>query len=163
MKTEPCSVLMWGSVLFVLNFGLYLYYGARFRRRVKNLLSLNKYESPSVDEVCKRLAVVSNESNPLFFDVEKLANIEFRGKRISVVYGPVSYPSVVRKSGSMRGSNRSLFALVASDEIGWIKANADVFSPAFAGVNDSVFWIDLGRMIAELSHRNERGGGGDEN
>src|SRR5918996_3760294 len=87
------------------------------------------------------LREVNGECGQFTFGAERLARVPFRGERISVVYGPVSW------STDDTHVERCFYAVSDPQQSHWMSQNSDVFEPAFIGSALSVFWVKMPALV----------------
>ena len=80
--------------------------------------------------------------------MERHANVLFRDKEITLIFGRVG----TRSPGGIRGPvwtlAKKMYALAENSQTEWMRGNADVFEPAMSGYHYSVFWVNRDALIA---------------
>jgi hypothetical protein len=113
----------------------------RFHRFISRLFEKHEFDEPSLKEVQNRVELVDEECSEFTFAAERLANISFRGEKVSIVCGPVTW------SDAITHSNKCVYGIADAEQLRWMRQNSDVFEAAFTGSQDSVFWVDMAELL----------------
>jgi hypothetical protein len=138
-NTPSWIVLTILSLLFFL-FSLWAW---RFRRFLARLFAKHQFDEPTLKDVQERVDLIDQECPRFSFAAERVANMSFRGKKVSIICGPVAW------SDAFTHSNKCVYAIVDADESQWMQKNSDVFEPAFTGSHDSVFWVNIPELLRQ--------------
>jgi hypothetical protein len=104
-------------------------------------------DEPTFVEVAQALAAVNACSRDYVFNVQRTANILFRGQQVTLVAGPVGRIGAGR-FGPMWFFDPCLYALANDRQVEWMKANSDVFFAACLASPYSAFWVKLAPLKA---------------
>jgi len=118
-----------------------------FRRDVLRIMSENVSDEPTFTAVTQALAAINAASRTYFFNVQRTANILFRGHQVTLVAGPVGRVDAGRYGPTYLGDT-CLYALADDQQVEWMKANPDVFSAACLASRYSVFGVNLKALKA---------------
>lgn len=127
--------------IFSLLFLLLSLWTWRFRRLLARLFAKHQFEEPTLKEVQERVELIDQECPRFTFAAERVANMSFRGQKVSIVCGPVAW------SDALTHSNKCIYAIADADQSHWMRRNSDVFQPAFTGSQDSVFWVNIAELL----------------
>lgn len=133
-------LLLYGWLLWFLN--------GRFLKKLDLIFRRHSAAQPTFAQVQKTLEEINLDSAHFVFTMERYANILFREKEVTLVFGRVGK----RSPGGIRGPvwrlAKTAYALAPNHQAEWMKRNADVFKPAAAGYGHTVFWVNLNAMKA---------------
>jgi hypothetical protein len=125
------------SLLFLL-LGVWTW---RFRRLLVRLFAKHQFDEPTLKDVQERVDLIDQECPRFTFAAERVANMSFRGQKVSIICGPVAW------SDAITHSNKCAYAIADADQSQWMRQNSDVFEPAFTGSQDSVFWVNIPELL----------------
>ena len=133
-------LLFYGWLLWFLN--------GRFLKKLDIIFRRHILDQPTFIQVQKTLEEINLDSAHFVFTMERHANIPFRQKVVTLVFGRVG----IRSAGGIRGPvwrlAKTAYALAPNSQAEWMKRNADVFKTATSGYGHSVFWVNLDAMKA---------------
>ena len=129
------------SLLFFL-FNLWIW---RFRRLLARLFAKHQFTEPTLKDVQQRVDLIDQECPKFSLAVERVANMSFRGKKVSIICGPVAW------SDAFTHMNKCVYAIADADQSQWMQQNSDVFEPAFTGSRDSVFWMNMPELLRQTN------------
>jgi hypothetical protein len=113
-----------------------------WQQSVRALFSRGECRGKKFIAICNALAGINARYSDYTFGIERAAKISFRGQEVCVVLGDVGWPCVPSDRGTGWSRCRNVYALAASrDQIAWMTANSDAFSPVCAASNFPVFWV----------------------
>jgi hypothetical protein len=128
-------LLLYGWLLWFLN--------GRFLKKLDLVFSQHSADQPTFGQVQRTLEEINLDSAHFVFTMERYANILFRQKEVTLVFGRVG----IRSAGGIRGPvwrlAKTAYALAPKSHAEWMKGHADVFKPALSGYGYSVYWVDL--------------------
>jgi hypothetical protein len=107
------------------------------------LFAKHQSDEPTLKYVQERLDLIDQECPRYSFAAERVANMSFRGKKVSIICGPIAW------SDAFTHSNRCVYAIVDANQSQWMQQNSDVFEPAFTGSHDSVFWVNIPELLRQ--------------
>ncbi len=111
---------------------------------IRGLFSRGECRGKQFICICNALAGINAGCSDYTFGIERAAKIQFRGQDVCVILGDIGSPAPDADSGGGWSRWRSVYALATSqDQIAWMAANSDVFSPARPGSKFPVFWVEL--------------------
>jgi len=132
-------LLLYGSLLWFLN--------RRFVKKLDRIFCQHSLDRPTLAHVQRTLEEINLDSAHFVFTMERYANIPFRQREVTLVFGRVG----TRSPGGIRGPvwrlAKTVYALAHHSQTEWMMSNADVFRPAMSGNSYSVFWVNLAAMI----------------
>jgi hypothetical protein len=135
------------SVL-ILYTALLWFLNRRFLKKLDRIFCRHSFDEPTLPQIEKTLEQLNLDSAHFVFTMERYANVPFREKEVTLVFGRVG----TRSPGGIRGPvwklAKRVYALADNNETEWMKSHADVFRPAMSGYGYSVFWVDLGPLMA---------------
>jgi len=119
-----------------------------YRRKIRTILARHSVEMPTLEALNASLTVLNTESPKYMFTAKERANVPFRGRVVSFVYGLVgsAYPRNVRGWWSI---GKSFYAVSDLNQSDWMTRNPDVFVPASKGQSCCVFWVKVGNLNFE--------------
>lgn len=117
--------------------------GWRFRRLVARLFANHQFNEPTLKDVRERVDLIDQECPRFTFAAERVANVSFRGQKVSIICGPIAW------SDAITHSNKCAYAIADADQSHWMRQNSDVFEPAFTGSQDSVFWVNIPKLLRQ--------------
>jgi hypothetical protein len=130
---------LYGVVLWFLN--------QRFHRRLEAVFSQHRGGRPTFAEIGEVLDDLNLDSAHFVFAVERHANIRFREKDVTLVYGRVG----TRSPGGIRGPvwtlRKAVYALADEGQTAWMKGCPEVFTGAMSGYRFAVFWVKLEEIL----------------
>ena len=138
-NTPSWIVLTIFSVLFF----LFFLWTWRFRRLLVRVFARHQFEEPTLKEVQQRVDFIDQECPRYSFAAERLANMTFRGRKVSIICGPIAW------SDAFTHSNKCIYTIADANQSQWMRQNSDVFEPAFTGSQDSVFWVNIPEFLRQ--------------
>ena len=139
LVTFLAGILLYGGLLWSIR--------RRFLQKLDLVFSQSGDEAPDSAEINKRLDSLNLDSAHFVFTMDRHANLRFRQKRITLVYGHIG----TRSPGGIRGPawtlKKRVYALADQRQAEWMNRHPDVFERATTGYNDSVFWVNLDGML----------------
>jgi len=133
-------LLFYGWLLWFLN--------GRFLKKLDLVFCRHSLDQPAFGQVQKTLEEINLDSAHFVFTMERHANVLFREKEVTLLFGRVG----IRSAGGVRGPvwrlAKTAYALVPNSQAEWMTSNGDVFKPAMSGYSHSVFWVNLEAMKA---------------
>ena len=133
------GLLLYGSLLWFLN--------RRFLQKLDRVFGQHGFDQPTLTHVQRTLEELNLDSAHFVFTMERYANIPFRQKEVTLVFGRVG----TRSPGGIRGPvwrlAKTVYALADNSQTEWMKSNANAFTLAMSGYSHSVFWVNLGAMM----------------
>ena len=139
------------NAMVVGGFGLLSFAGFRelwFRRKIRAILTRHSAEIPTLDTLNASLASLYTESPKYMFTAKQRANLSFRGRVVSFVYG-LAGSDCLRSGGGWWSIRDAFYAVSDSSQSDWMTKNSDVFVPASKGQSCYVFWVKLGKLKFE--------------
>jgi hypothetical protein len=117
---------------------------------VRDLFSRGECRGKKFIAICNALAGVNARCSEYTFGIDRVAKIRFRGREVCLVLGDVGSLAPAGGEDSSGWSQwPSVYALAASrEQITWMTANSDVFSPARPDSSFPVFWVNLDAIRA---------------
>jgi len=145
VTTHSYIILKIGFVVgFILLYvSVVIYLKLRFRRIVNLVFAKHLFNEPSLQQLNIYLDMINRETSIFMFSIDRLANIQFRDQRVSLIYGSVGFYSAAGRSGNIWKSAKSVYALADLSQSEWMRHNADVFDLAFQGSVYAIFWVKL--------------------
>jgi hypothetical protein len=134
-------LVFYGWLLWLLN--------RRFLKRLDGVFSRHGLDEPTLSEVERTLEEINLDSAHFVFTMERYANVLFREKDVTLVFGRVG----IRSPGGIRGPvwrlAKTVYALAPNSQAEWMRSNGDVFKPAMSAYTHSVFWVNLGALTVD--------------
>ena len=140
---DPNTPSWFVLAIFPLLFFLFTLWSWRFRRLLARLFAKHQFDEPTLKDVQKRVDLVDQECPQFSFAAERVANLSFHGKKVSIVCGPVAW------SDAFTHSDKCVYAIADADQSQWMQHTSNVFKPAFTGSNDSVFWVNIPELMRQ--------------
>ena len=132
---------LYGALVWILH--------RRFHKKLAAAFSRHGEEEPTFAAVKEKLDDLNEDSAHFVFTMDRRANIAFRGRSITLVYGRVG----TRSPGGIRGPvwtlRKTIYVLVPRSESAWMESHSEVFQQAMSGYHVSIFWVNLEAMLRQ--------------
>lgn len=120
----------------------------QFERDIEGLLSEGELFGHELQDVSQALERGNSHCPGYTFGVQRGSQVEFRGQRVWFLLGDV-VTILAGRCGANTSRSRMLYALAVNQEqAGWMRQNADVFSPVGAASSSLIFWVNLKALKA---------------
>jgi hypothetical protein len=99
------------SLLFLL-LGVWIW---RFRRLLVRLFAKHQFDEPTLKDVQARVDLIDQECPRFTFAAERVANMSFRGQKVSIICGPVAWSDAITHSTNAPTRSRMLINHIGCD------------------------------------------------
>lgn len=118
---------------------------------IRRRFSREECRGEDLAKVISALAHINAGSQDCTFGLERAFRVSFRGEQLLLVLGHVGRTVPSSKYGTSRASSNSLYALADGPaQVGWMRENSDVFSPACPDPAFPIFWVDYSALKSQL-------------
>ena len=108
--------------------------------RRKRLLSYGDASNPSESELLSALSALNEESSGRLFGVSRHSVVNFRGRRLVLIWGNIGGLSTNR-GGVIWSFAKHLYVLGFAPDCEWLCAQTDVLKECVRGTDCSIYWI----------------------
>lgn len=141
------------GAFLILLFAVLVFFAIRnFRRKqdIRDLFAKGEYHGDRFQNLMSTLSSVNARCRDYTFGAERATRVSFRGHRVWIIFGSVGSLAPSRY-GTRWLDEKNLYAVAdTQDEITWMIANPDIFTPIHADSTFPFFWVNLSALKTNL-------------